>query len=84
MNSTPLANLEQLLKQRLLVIGDHALREKDSVKHLAQLRVVSEALDQCFKDHRNELPARLCHFLSQASYQKALEYIQEKGEMPGA
>ena len=80
MSSSTLSQFEQLLKQRLAIIGDHALREKDSVKHLAQLRDVSESLDRLFREHRNELPARLCHFLSQASYQKALEYIQQPPE----
>lgn len=83
MNSNILSELNILLKQRLAIIGDRALREKDSVEHLAQLRNVSEALDQLFREHRNELPARLCHFMSQASYQKALEYIEE-GEVRGA
>ena len=77
MKSSTLSDLEQLLKRRLAVIADSDLREKNSVMHLAQLREVSEALDRLFNEHRNELPARLCHFLSQASFQKALEYLQQ-------
>jgi len=73
--------LESLLKRRLLVIADHALRNADPAAHLAQLTAVSEAIDKLFQEHRKELPPRLCHFLSQASFQKALEYIEnEPGE----
>ncbi len=77
MNSSTRSDLEQLLLKRLAVIGDHALRERDAGEHLAQLRGASEALDGFFHAHRAELPARLCHFLLQASYQKALEYVRE-------
>lgn len=61
-----------------MVIADHSLRDTDSVKHLAQLTSVSEAIDKLFQEHRKELPPRLCHFLSQASFQKALEYLQNE------
>jgi hypothetical protein len=78
MNSFIKNELSRLLKQRLAVIADHALRDSDSVAHLAQLTTVSEAIDKAFQEHRKELPPRLCHFLAQASFQKALEYLENE------
>lgn len=69
---------ESLLNRRLLVIADHALRDADSAEQLAQLTAVSQDIDKLFKEHRKELPPRLCHFLSQASFQKALEYLENE------
>ena len=57
------------------MIADHELRNNNSVAHLAQLAAVSEAIEKAFQEHRKDLPPRLCHFLSQASFQKALEYL---------
>ena len=78
MNSFIQTELSHLLNQRLAIIADHALRDADSVKHLAQLSAVSTAIEDLFQKHRSELPPRLCHFLSQASFQKALEYLQNE------
>ncbi len=69
-----------LLRQRVDVIADHGLRGADPVKHLAQLASVSEAIERAFQEHRKDLPARLCHFLSQASFQKAQEYLENEPE----
>lgn len=73
---TDLSNLEQLLRERLNVIADHAFRDRDSAGHLDKLREVSTALDHEFQKHRAMLPARLNHFMTQASYQKALAFIE--------
>ena len=78
MNINTKNELADLLRTRLKVIGDHALRDQDSVKHLAQLAAVSEAIEKAFQQHRKDLPPRLCHFLSQASFQKALEYLENE------
>lgn len=69
-----------LLRNRVAVIADHALRDADPAAHLAQLAAVSGAIEKAFQAHRKELPPRLCHFLSQASFQKALEYLENEPE----
>ncbi|MCB1209634.1 MAG: hypothetical protein KDK97_09925 [Verrucomicrobiales bacterium] len=69
--------LKQLLTQRLNVIGDHALRESNPQEQLRQLQSVSEQLQQFHTEHRAMLPQRLNHFLTQASYQKALEWLED-------
>ena len=73
---TDLSNLEQLLRDRLSVIAYHAFSDRDPAGHLDKLREVSTALDHEFQKHRATLPARLNHFMTQSSYQKALEFIE--------
>ena len=73
------SNLEHLLKERLHVIADHALRNRDPAAHLEKLREVSTALDQEYEALRSGLPARLNHFMQSRSYQKALDFIADAG-----
>lgn len=80
MNSFIKSELTKLLRQRLGIIADHALRDSDPAEHLAQLSSVSGAIEKEFQEHRKELPPRLSHFLSQASFQKALEYLDNDTE----
>jgi len=68
--------LRLLLNERLAVIADHAWRDRDPAGHLQRLQEVSEALQVAHQKHAAVLPQRLNHFLSQASYQKALEWIE--------
>ena len=74
--------LEQLLRERLSVIADHAFRDRDPAGHLEKLRSVSAALDEEFQNCRATAPARLGHFMRQSSYQKALAFIEDAN--PGA
>jgi hypothetical protein len=71
--------LAALLKRRLDIIADHAFRERDAPAHLTALREVSEELDAALQQLRPQLPPRLRHFMEQASYGKALEYLQQAG-----
>lgn len=68
--------LAELLRHRLSVIADHELRDRDPDAHLDALRRVSEDITSWHGRHRGTLPARLEHFLSGCSYQKALEFIE--------
>lgn len=69
------AELQQLLKQRLDVIADHAFRDRDPVAHLAALKDVSEKLASHSLDHQAEFDAKLRHYLANSSYQKALDHL---------
>ncbi|HSI63212.1 MAG TPA: hypothetical protein VLE43_08830 [Candidatus Saccharimonadia bacterium] len=75
--SSTLDTLAALLKKRLDVIADNAFRTSDPEAHLTALREVSEAIDAEYQRLRPQLDGRLRHFLQQASYQKALEWISE-------
>jgi hypothetical protein len=70
--------LAALLEKRLEVIADRAFMQRDAEGHLAALRGVSHAIDSLFRELKPELPPRLRHFMEQASYTKALEYIRQE------
>lgn len=72
--------LASLLRQRLHIIADHAFRERDAAAHLDALRQVSEDIASMFETMKPQLAPRLRHFLQQASYSKALEYIETGAE----
>ena len=77
---TPLANLSELhslLTRRLAVIGDKKMREEAPDEQLRELQRVSEAITAWHETHRSQIPARLNHFLTQSSLQKALDWINE-------
>lgn len=68
-------HLRQLLQHRIDLIADHAFRDRDAAAHLEALKKVSEAISAEHQRLRPTLPARLNHFLTQASFSKALEYL---------
>lgn len=70
-----LAHLHSLLQRRLVLIADHAFRDRDAAAHLAALKNVSEEIVAEHQRLRAQLPPRLNHFLTQASFSKALEYL---------
>ena len=74
-----LARLRGLLRERLEVIADHALRERDPAAQLARLQFLSEEIAAWHRQWRAVLPARLNHFLDGASFQKALAFIEAGG-----
>lgn len=69
------ANLRTLLQRRLDLIADHAFRDRDAAAHLEALKNVSEEIMAEHQRLRSDLPPRLNHFLTQASFSKALEYL---------
>jgi ERCC4-related helicase len=71
--------LGEMLRRRLRLIGDQALRESDPAAQLDQLRRVSEEITEFHRMHQSQLPAKLNHFLERASFQKALEFLDEQG-----
>lgn len=71
-------HLRELLQHRLDLIADHAFRDRDAAAHLAALQKVSEDLFAEHEKLRGGLPPRLNHFLTQASYSKALEYLAQE------
>ena len=71
--------LQALLQRRLYLISDHTFRDVDAPGHLAALQQISELITTEHHRLKPILPGRLNHFLQQASFSKALEYL-EKGE----
>jgi len=77
MNSSTLQQLLNSLRERLNVIADHELRDRDPVMHLKKLQEASEAIEQWEKVlllEKNVDP-KLRHYLERRSYDKALERL---------
>ena len=68
--------LRELLEERLRVIANHELRDRDAAEQLRQLMEVSHRIEAEHARLRGGLPPRLNHYLTQASYSKALDWIK--------
>ncbi|CAN5364409.1 hypothetical protein BH23VER1_BH23VER1_20790 [soil metagenome] len=78
-----LSELESLLRRRLEVIGDSAWRERDPDGQLAELTRVGTALLAQHAALQGQIPARLDHFLTRCSYDKALAFVAGTESAPG-
>lgn len=67
--------LATLLQRRLDVIADHAWRDRDPAAHLQALADISGRIAEWTREHRSGLDPRLRHFLANASYAKALDFV---------
>lgn len=72
----PVQELIGLLRRREAVISDHAWRDRDPSGHLHALKEVSEQIDAWPLTHPRFLDPKLKHFLSNASYAKALAHLE--------
>ena len=75
--------LIQLLRRREEVIADHAWRDRDAAGHLDALREVSEKITAWAQEHQVGTDARLRHYLTNASFAKALAHLEELQESGG-
>ena len=75
MDDDQLETLRKLLAKRLSIIADHQFRDRDPAAHLQELKEVSEAIDAFREEHQTLLDPRLRHYLTNASYQKALGWL---------
>jgi len=76
-------DLAALLHRRREIISDHEFRDRDTLGHLEALKEVSEAITAWHDSHKGEITARLDHFLSNASFDKALVYLESEGTWKG-
>jgi len=67
--------LQSLLKQRLDVIADHPFRDRDPAAHLEALKGVSQKIAVYSAAHQSEFDAKMRHYLTSHSYQKALDHL---------
>ena len=70
--------LQTLLQQRIDIIADHSFRDSDPAAHLEALKDVSEKLGLYEETHRAEFDAKLRHYLTNFSYQKALDHLSSQ------
>jgi hypothetical protein len=68
--------LQTHLKQRLDVIADRDFYERDPAAHLEALKEVSEKIQEYTSAHIAEFDAKMRHYLTNSSYQKALDHLK--------
>jgi hypothetical protein len=78
-NQQALADLAQALRERLAIIHDEDSR-RDEAKHIARLRAVSEKIGKLQEALPQPIDPRLRHYLERKSYDKALEYLEGRGD----
>ena len=74
-----LVDLVQALRERLAVIRDEQSR-RDETKHIARLKEVSERIDKLQAALPQPVDSRLAHYLQRRSYDKALEFLEGRGD----
>jgi hypothetical protein len=78
------AELIQLLERREAIIADHAWRDRDAAGHLDALMQVSTDIAGWTRKNDSRIDARLRHYLTNASFAKALAHLKVRsdGGMP--
>ncbi len=74
-NATEFAELANLLRERLAVIGDHKLRKNNFSEQLARLQAVSDKIVELQARLPRDIDPQLRHFLERCSYDKALAML---------
>jgi hypothetical protein len=70
-----LTELAEALRERLAIISDEESR-RDSDRHTARLREVSEKIERLEQSLPPKIDPALRHFLQRRSYTKALELLE--------
>ncbi len=73
------ADLRDALRERLAIIHDEESR-RDEAKHIARLKAVSEKIDKLQATITHPVDPRLAHYLQRKSYDKALEYLEDRDD----
>lgn len=68
--------LKDHLELRISIISNTQLRESDPDEQLRQLKDISEKITTWQRETK-KIPQQLNHFLKQASFNKALDFIKE-------
>lgn len=69
------AQLAAALRARLIIVGDQDSRQNPDA-HMTRLKEISEQIEQLQARLPRPVDTRLAHFLSRASYNKALELLE--------
>ena len=69
-------DLIQYLQRRESIIADHSWRDRDAAGHLEALKDVSGKISGWIEKHGSQCDARLRHYLTNASFAKALAHLQ--------
>ena len=74
-----IADLAQALRERIAIIHDEESR-RDEAKHIARLKAISERIDDLQTRLPKPIDPRLAHYLQRKSYDKALAYLEGRGD----
>ena len=72
-----LTALHEAVKDRLDVVADHGLRDRDPAAHLQKLMAAAGRLDELVGQLPPETDPMLRHYLERQSYVKALAWLEE-------
>ena len=72
-------DLAAALRERLAIVGDENSR-RDPEQHVARLRAVSEKIDSLAAALPKPIDPQLAHFLRRKSYDKALAFLEGRGD----
>lgn len=70
-------DLAEALRERLKIISDEESR-RDPEQHVKRLREISDRIETLAAALPQPIPPRLAHFLDRRSYDKALEFLEDK------
>ncbi len=73
---TAYEELASLLRRRVEIIGDLEWRDRDATGHLTALSIISQEITGWGEAHKDGIDPHLRHFLKNASFQKALDYVE--------
>lgn len=69
--------LAEALRERLKIISDEESR-RDPELHVKRLREISDRIETLADALPQPIPPRLAHFLDRRSYDKALEFLEDR------
>ena len=69
--------LAEALRERLKIISDEESR-RDPEQHVKRLRGISDRIETLVATLPQPIPPRLAHFLDRRSYDKALEFLEDR------
>jgi hypothetical protein len=72
------SELRDALRDRLRVVGDHELRDRDPRAHLDQLKSAASRLDAAIARLPAQCDPDLRHYLNRQSYLKALAWLESR------
>jgi hypothetical protein len=76
-----LVDLANALRERVAIIRDEESR-RDQTAHFARLQNVSEKIERLEAALPRPLDPQLAHYLKRKSYDKALEFLEERASSP--
>ena len=72
------SDLRDALRERLRIVADHDLRDRDPQAHLDQLKAAASRLDAAIAQLPAQCDPELRHFLQRQSYVKALAWLESQ------